>query len=160
MFFTFSPPPISSPKLHFSKQNNWCRLYIVIPPWEDTVHGCTYCQGTLFHGHVHLTSKTDMTESIPNDPPIGLGLRFDITLRSIVTQEVCCHGSLLQVWRRRMVAGGHVRELEMQSTGVWVGSLKHKVKQISSYMQTMCTHHLIIGKTLDQGYQECIRTGD
>ena len=29
-----------------------------------------------------------------------------------------------------MVAGGHVRELEMKSTAVWVarGSLKHKVK--------------------------------
>ena len=58
---------------------------------------CTYCQGTLFHSHVHLTSKTDMTESIPNDPSIGLGLGFDITLGSIVSQEVCCCGSLLQI---------------------------------------------------------------
>lgn len=48
---------------------------------------CTYSQCTLFHGHVSIASETDMADSIPNELPVGLDSRLDVTLWAIVGEE-------------------------------------------------------------------------
>ena len=41
----------------------------------------------LLHSHVGLASKADVAEGVLNEPLVGLGLRFDVTLRPVMTQE-------------------------------------------------------------------------
>lgn len=46
----------------------------------------THSKGSLFDGDVGLASEADITDCIPDELPVGLGLWFGIALGAIVRQ--------------------------------------------------------------------------